>query len=94
MTTSIGSSNKLQFCRVCGFEYSDFFPWGEDGRFGSNDICICCGVEFGYEDSKLEGIRKYRQEWITKGAPWSDAKQKPENWLLDEQLKNIPEEFR
>lgn len=74
-------------------EYNDY-PWGEDGNSPTNDICVCCGGEFGYEDGVLEGIRDYREDWIKKGYPWFTPKFKPENWDLKKQMENIPEEFR
>jgi hypothetical protein len=80
------------FCRVCGKYYEDP-PWGEDGRSPSYIICWCCGVEFGYEDYTLESARAYRKQWIENGTEWWDKKQKPANWDLTLQLKNIPKDF-
>lgn len=79
-------------CRVCGYEL-DFFPWGEDNKIPSHEICDCCGTEFGYEDSTIVGIRKKRNEFISSGLNWFDKKYKPDNWSFDEQLKNIPKEY-
>ncbi len=82
-------------CRVCGlFLGKDYFPWGEDGQCPTFDICPCCGVEFGYEDCSAESIKAFRNEWFVEETPWFDPKRKAENWSLEEQLKNIPEEFR
>ena len=83
------------FCRVCGLYYDDP-PWGANGRLPSFDICLCCGVEFGYGDSILEAIRSWRSEWVARGAPWRwpDADtDEPSDRNLVEQMKNIPAEF-
>ena len=47
-------------CYVCGLNYENFFPWGPDGQTPSHDICGCCGVEFGYEDTLAVGIKMLR----------------------------------
>ncbi|MBO1348914.1 MAG: hypothetical protein EBE86_016690 [Hormoscilla sp. GUM202] len=52
------------------------------------------GVDFGYQDAKLTGIKKYRERWLSQGAPWFWPKAKPENWDLEEQLQQIPTAFR
>lgn len=82
----------LYHCRVCGYKHLDF-PWGSDGRTPSFEICDCCGVEFGYEDSTRAGIRAYRERWLAEGAPWFDPKQKPAGWTPEVQLQGIPVEF-
>jgi hypothetical protein len=79
-------------CRICGLYIADF-PWGEDGNSPTYQICSCCGVEFGNEDYTTESIKRYRQEWIKKGAKWFNLGEKPENWNLEKQLKSIPNEF-
>jgi hypothetical protein len=83
------------YCRVCGlFQNEDIPPWGLDGHCPSFDICACCGVEFGYEDCSPESTKAFRKEWLAKGTPWFDPKEKPENWSIEEQLKNIPKQFK
>lgn len=81
-------------CRVCGFQYADYYPWGEDGDTPTYDFCNCCGVEFGFDDDEIEDIRAYRAKWLSSGAVFDLPTVRPENWNLEEQLKNIPEEFR
>lgn len=80
--------NELNFfCRVCGAkQFSP--PWGIDGKTPSFEIYDCCGVEFGYEDATLAGVKRYRAQWIASGAKWLNTKKQPKDWLLDEQLKN------
>lgn len=81
-------------CYVCGKKYVDYHPWGADGESPSQHLCECCGAQFGYEDVHIEGLKEYRKKWLTQGARWFDPKHKPENWSLEEQLKNIPAEYR
>lgn len=84
---------KKHNCRVCGF-YMEDLPWGDDGNCPSYEICPCCGVEFGNEDYTIESTKKYREDWIKGGASWFEKKGKPENWNLEVQLKNIPDEYK
>ena len=77
-------------CRVCGL-IQDEPPRGEDGRTATFDICDCCGVEFGYEDSARESARRYRQRWLEKGARWHISRSRPADWDLESQLKAVPE---
>jgi len=46
------------YCRVCSL-YLGYQPWGEDGRTPSYNS-LCCGVEFGYEDDSIPGIKLLR----------------------------------
>ncbi|CCB91991.1 putative uncharacterized protein [Waddlia chondrophila 2032/99] len=80
-------------CRVCGLVLDDP-PWGEDGATPSFDYCPCCGVEFGYQDCSTEAAKHYRKCWISEGANWAEKNEMPFNWSLEEQLKNIPNEFK
>ncbi len=83
----------IHYCRVCGLYHEDP-PWGYDNKTASHDICSCCGTEFGYEDCNLKSIRQMRQRWIAEGTHWFEPKRKPENWNLEEQLKNIPLKYQ
>lgn len=87
------SKNSLMACRVCGLVQLDP-PWGEDGKNPSFEICACCGTEFGYEDVLLKSVHANRKKWLEGGAQWVDKKEKPENWSIEEQFKNIPEDFK
>ena len=78
------------YCRVCGLYLMDK-PWGDDGETPTFEICPCCGVEFGNEDSTLTSIRRYRIQWLEQGTPWFDITKKPKDWKLVEQLQNISE---
>ena len=80
--------NKLFLCKVCGYNYGDYV-WGEDGKNPSFEICPCCGTEFGYEDATEKAILLSRKKWFDSGAKWHFSEEKPKNWNLEEQLKNI-----
>jgi hypothetical protein len=79
-------------CRVCGLE-QDEPPRNEQGR-ASYDICVCCGTEAGFDDLTLTGVRQRRKEWLDNGAQWFRKREKPPDWDLEQQLKNIPPEYR
>jgi hypothetical protein len=81
------------YCRVCGYK-SDEPPWGDDGRSPLFDFCACCGVEHGYQDSTPQGARTYRAEWLAGGANWEQPSEKQIGWSLDDQLRDVPAEFR
>lgn len=84
--------DKLKVCRVCGWDHGDY-TWGQDGKTASFEICDCCGTEFGYEDVTLKGILKKRAEWIERGTPWTDPKERPEGWDYKACLGRIPKEY-
>ena len=79
-------------CRICGFDL-EYPIWGEKGDCPTHDICPCCGVEFGYEDSQYNAILKFRKEWMDKGAQWFRTKMKPKDWDIQKQFRNIPNEY-
>jgi hypothetical protein len=83
----------LYRCRVCGWKLPDP-PWGMDGRTPLYEYCPCCGVEFGYQDATPAGARRFREQWLARGAHWAEPDQRPEQWSLDDQLAEIPIEFR
>ncbi len=92
-TISMRKINELYICRVCGAEQLDA-PWGDDGESPTYEICDCCGVEFGYEDSTLQGIKNYRAKWLDGGAKWNNKKSEPSKWSREEHLSCIPEKYR
>ena len=89
----MNNNNELYMCRVCGKQQEDP-PWGNDGRYGSFEICDCCGVEFGHEDFTVESTHAYRKQWLKEGAKWFMPKEKPEGWSLENQLQQIPQKFK
>lgn len=80
-------------CRVCG-QFSEKHPWGEDGKSPTLELCPCCGVQFGVDDDTIDIIKAYRAKWINEGTKWLTKEQKPDQWNIEEQLRNIPEKFK
>ncbi|MEZ4372262.1 MAG: hypothetical protein R3B07_15660 [Polyangiaceae bacterium] len=79
-------------CRVCGLHCADP-PWGADGQCPTFDICDCCGVQFGYEDSLPASARRYRDAWLRNSCEWFRAKSKPEDWSWERQQARVPRQF-
>jgi hypothetical protein len=92
-TRIISIISNMMRCRICGLEQVSP-PWGEDGKTPSFDICDCCGVVFGYEDSTPQSVRRYRQRWLARGAEWFVPKSMPAGWSVSAQLVEVPEAFR
>jgi hypothetical protein len=67
--------------------YSKFFG------MPSYEVCDCCGYEFGNDDEPGTGrpvsFETYRKEWIRQGCQWFSPNKKPEDWRLDEPLRNL-----
>ncbi len=80
------------FCRICGL-IQDTPPWGVDGKCPTYEICSCCGVEFGNEDSSLEWIHQYRNKWESDGYNWFEPKRKPIIWDPRVQMTQIPAHY-
>lgn len=78
---------KKTMCKVCGYDHSPYYPWGERGLFPTYDICDCCGIEFGYEDSSDEGIINAREKWIKSSYKWHGPSPLPIDWDPINQLK-------
>lgn len=85
--------NCSHYCRVCGL-YNEDPPWEFDGACPTFNICDCCGTEFGYHDFTLSGIRRQRSIWLKNPYQWDTPSAQPDDWSLEEQLKNIPEQFK
>ena len=101
----IGEANKLKTkwmgnykknrcnCRVCGFNQG-FDPWGKNGETPIFDTCKCCGIQFGREDCNLHDAQEQRTRWLRNDSKWFPANDRPQKWSLEEQLKNIPLEYK
>ena len=87
-------NREFNICRVCGFYFEDFQPWGSHGTDPTWDICPCCGTEFGYEDGTLQAVVNARKRWLDAGAPWFAERERPAEWSLERQLAQIPAKFR
>lgn len=79
-------------CPVCGNPDLSEPAYSEEEGWPSDEICSCCGYQFGYDDDS-EGIthEQWRMRWIDEGMKWwSDTgRQPPAGWNPIEQLKNI-----
>ncbi|MET9497603.1 hypothetical protein [Streptomyces sp. NPDC006552] len=86
------------FCRMCGFDQDRFW---EDGS-PTYAICDCCGSESGIGDlgavpgswEGVRGLHDFRGWWVGQGAEWSTPSQRPADWDLLRQMRNIPSEWR
>jgi hypothetical protein len=78
-------------CLVCGYNGLEEPPYISGTDAGSFEICPCCKFQYGYTGSAHGKAyhKTYRKEWITNGAKWFDESEKPPNWDLKKQLKNI-----
>lgn len=77
----------MNVCPVC--KYDDLFeqPYNEKG-VGSDEICPCCGFQFGYDDypNKSEAYLKWRRDWINNGCKWfSKSRLPPKGWSANKQ---------
>lgn len=84
----------MYMCPVCGYPKLENKPYNDKG-LPSEDICPCCGFQFGCDDNyDLNNISKYhsiwRDNWIKNGSIWFSRKtSKPDNFNFKEQLKNL-----
>lgn len=68
-------------CPVCGNEVA--------APFRDCDICPCCGVEFGLDDS-FYSYEELRDGWIRTGTKWwSKYTPAPEGWDAAAQLRRV-----
>lgn len=58
-------------CPVCNYDELFEPPYDESGT-GSDEICPCCGFQFGYDDfpNKEAEIMLWREKWIKGGRKW------------------------
>ena len=83
---------KNNSCPVCGYEL-DFAPW--QGIYSSDEICPCCGIQYGYDDAAGGDMnkrhliyKKWRNRWIKEGMPWKSIESpKPDRWDPIQQLQ-------
>ena len=75
---------EIWYCPVCGHgPFREPYSSEQELRW-SYDICSCCGCEYGYTDNAY-GFER----WVLSGHQWSDPKDKPYDWNLEEQLKHV-----
>lgn len=78
-------------CPVCGYSGLDDPPYNERG-VGSDEICPCCGFQFGYDDypDGPLAFTKWRHNWINGGYRWfSKCILPPDGWDPKEQLRAV-----
>lgn len=80
-------------CPVCGFELG-FKAWDEE--LPSDEICECCGIQFGYTDHaagdrnlRAQVHAEWREEWIRAGQPWRGVQSPPPGWNPQSQLEQL-----
>lgn len=75
---SEGVPKALNPCPVCGYN----LPY-EPADY---NICLCCGTEFGYDDSGVS-YDELRSRWVEAGAKWwSIDYPAPKDWNATKQL--------
>ncbi|MRX33220.1 hypothetical protein GJR93_09365 [Aminobacter sp. MDW-2] len=89
------AESDIYLCRVCGFDNYPDAPWGADGHMPSNEICPCCGVEFGYDDDGgPDFLSRRRKHWVVANeCRWAMPKLKPAQWSAKNQLLSVPVRF-
>ena len=92
----LNKGNKSEaICRVCGYDDGSIRWEAEDGElYPSYLICECCGSESGYYDTIIKAIRSNREKWVNNGAKWKHLRSKPQEWDLEKQLAQIPDEYK
>ncbi|NBW07239.1 MAG: hypothetical protein EBR82_04355 [Caulobacteraceae bacterium] len=73
-------------CPVC------FLPDGLSSNDRYQEICPCCGTQFGLDDARVNHA-DLRQKWIAAGHPWwSRSTLPPDGWDAEAQLNSqLPE---
>lgn len=83
------------YCPVCGFEHTEPTHYSDTGISGSQEICPCCGTQFGYDDcasNNDETIKRWenlRRKWVKDGKKWLSTSKKPKGWDAEKQLKKV-----
>src|SRR6266849_412099 len=69
-------------CPVCGFDKMPFPPV-------DNNICSCCGTEFGYHDVRFSHA-ELRRRWQASGTPWFSIRMAPPiGWNPTDQINQL-----
>jgi hypothetical protein len=79
-------------CPACGYPNLEEAAW--DGDRPSQEVCPCCGLQFGYMDAVggRDDIRPgfwvgWGTRWFAEGMPWSSPHGPPEGWDPDAQYR-------
>ena len=77
-------------CPVCGYQL-DFKPWNDVSA--SDEICPCCGIQFGYYDAgpddRMQIYREWRIRWRAQGGKWQSCNPCPDDFDPEGQLKRL-----
>lgn len=82
-----GGVKVKHICPIC--KYDGLFEEPYDDGVGSDEICPCCGFQFGCDDfpEKELQIQSWREKWIATGCKWfSHTRKPPLNWNPQKQL--------
>jgi hypothetical protein len=81
---------KFFVCSVCGYNCLPRPLYSKRGIPDVSIMCACCGFQPGYDDEELGyTLESYREEWLQNGSEWFLEIEKPNQWDLNKQLKNI-----
>lgn len=75
-------------CLVCN--YDGLFEDPYDNEIASDEICPCCGFQYGLDDfdDKEASYISWRTKWINNGCKWySKGRKEPTNWSVKDQLE-------
>lgn len=77
-------------CSVCGY-MGLHEPGRREHGYPSEEICACCGFQFGVtDDDRGFTYEQWRQKWIEGGMKWRWQDEPPlPDWDPREQLRNI-----
>lgn len=74
-------------CPICGYDGLTENPGSSPRFWGSQEICSCCGWQFGYNNPAQ--IEQYRAEWVEAGANWFLPEKRPTHWNIAAQFAHI-----
>ncbi len=74
-------------CSVCGYDGLAEDPGPSPRFWGSQEICSCCGWQFGYNNPA--SVERYRAGWVEAGANWFFPEKRPTYWNIAVQLAYI-----
>jgi len=83
------ADERKYLCPVCGYD-GLFEPAHDALGTGSDEICPCCGVQFGYDDARRSHA-ELRADWVQRGMTWRHHPGPPPDWDPARQLANVLE---
>lgn len=73
--------NNNKICRICWL-FQENYPWWENWKRPSFDVCDCFLALFSYDDCNLDHIMQLREKWLSSWAKFFNLKNKPYRWDL------------